>query len=103
MVIGLLASGDLGLITAQQIKANYTVSFIATDRNSAVIADWVTANGIPCFIGNPRSGKLAAFISDYRIDLILSINYLYIVEKEVTQKPDRYAINIHGSLLPKYR
>lgn len=35
--------------------------------------------------------------------MLLSINYLFIVENDLIQLPKKYAINIHGSLLPKYR
>ncbi|MBR1792042.1 MAG: hypothetical protein IJ764_00170 [Bacteroidales bacterium] len=34
---------------------------------------------------------------------LLSINYLFILESDVLNKSTEYAVNFHGSLLPKYR
>ena len=43
------------------------------------------------------------FLEDKSCDIILSINYLYLIERDIVCFPKRYAINFHGSLLPKYR
>jgi len=34
---------------------------------------------------------------------LFSINYLFLIEQDLIDLPSQYAINIHGSLLPKYR
>lgn len=46
--------------------------------------------------------KLRLEIINFKLDYLISINYRYIIPKEIFEVP-KYAINIHGSLLPKYR
>lgn len=102
MKIGILASGDLGLHTLKAINKIDCIQFIATDSNSDGIIDWSTEMKIPVFRGNPREGKLKNFIGQHQLDLILSINYLFIIENDIIDSA-KYVINLHGSLLPKYR
>jgi len=102
MKIGILASGNLGAICLNKCLNNLNPLFIATDSNSTAIIDIATKNNIPLFKGNPRNGKLATFLSTNTFDIILSINYLFILEEDVISKAT-YPINFHGSLLPKYR
>jgi methionyl-tRNA formyltransferase len=102
MRIAFLASGDLGLSTLIKLSIHLSPSIIATDSNSYGIIQFAKQNGIPCFVGNPRNGRLYTFLNGSQYDLILSVNYLFIVELDVIES-STYAINIHGSLLPKYR
>lgn len=102
MNIGLLASGELGYNTIKHCEKLFTPAFIATDKRSTALIDYANVNSIPLFIGVPRSGKLYNFIKDFSIDVILSINYLYIIEEDIIRNVN-HAINFHGSLLPKYR
>ena len=37
------------------------------------------------------------------MDVITSINYLFLIEKDIISHPKKLIFNIHGSLLPKYR
>lgn len=102
MKIGILASGDLGLHTLKSIANRDSIQFIATDSNSLPIIEWATELKIQVYKGNPRNGKLKKFIGTNLFDLILSINYLFIIEKDIIDSA-KYPINLHGSLLPKYR
>ncbi len=104
MNIGLLLSGSLGLNVFKQIlNSNYAVNFIFTDSKSTEIIQLANQLEIPVFIGNPRNQRTTDFISNKKIDVLFSINYLFIIESELIALPEKYAINIHGSLLPKYR
>jgi methionyl-tRNA formyltransferase len=100
---GILASGNLGLICIEKIAKKASIKFVLTDKLSNSIIDYCHHNSLPVFIGNPRNGKAISFLSNYPVDVILSINYLFIVEKDIIDIPKKYAINFHGSLLPKYR
>jgi methionyl-tRNA formyltransferase len=100
--IGVLASGDLGYQTLLGTKSKMEPVFIATDLHSKNIQQYAKEKGIRLFVGNPRSGKLLAFLANHRFDIFVSINYLFIVESDVLALTN-YAINFHGSLLPKYR
>lgn len=102
--ICLLVSGGLGRIILDDIlKSKYHLTAVLTNKSSKDIQNACLKNDIPCFVGNPRGGKTKDFLSSLRCDILLSVNYLFIVESDLINFPEKYAINIHGSLLPKYR
>ena len=103
MNLGVLTSGNLGMDTLAKIIPNYNVSFVLTDSNSEGIIKLCVENQIPCFKGNPRNGKGFRFIKDISVDVIVSVNYLFLIESDIIQHPNKISFNIHGSLLPKYR
>jgi methionyl-tRNA formyltransferase len=101
-----LASGNLGSVILKDLIANQEVSlvFVYTDSKSTSIIETCQQQHIPLFVGNPRSGKSSDFIRDVETpQLLLSVNYLFIIQRDVISKTSGYAINIHGSLLPKFR
>lgn len=101
--LGILASGNLGLKCIEYcLQQNWQPEFIATDSQSDAIIKLATEKGIKLFKGNPRNNKLSTFLGTSFYDVILSINYLFIIEKDVIDKASK-TINFHGSLLPKYR
>ncbi len=101
--IGFLCSGELGLNTLKFLSREFIPQFIFTDNHSDGIIEFATNNGIPIFIGNPRKKDPSEFLKKFKTDIIFSVNYLFIVEKNILNHPKFYAINLHGSLLPKYR
>lgn len=101
--LGILCSGGLGLDTLIKIADNHQVEFILTDSKSEGIIDFAKKSGIPCFKGNPRKGKGYNFIKSHNVDVIASINYLFIIEEDIINHSNILTFNIHGSLLPKYR
>jgi methionyl-tRNA formyltransferase len=103
MEIGLMLSGGLGFEMLQYISKRNHISAILTDNSSNAIMSFSQKENIPLFIGNPRKGKAKEFIETHSIDLLFSINYLFIVESDIINWPNRAAVNFHGSLLPKYR
>lgn len=103
MKIGLLASGALGNSILQQIGSSYELSFVMTDKASDLIQDFCRINKIPCFAGNPRNGNSTEFLDAKSCDVLLSINYIFLIEQNIIDIPKIIACNIHGSLLPKYR
>lgn len=100
---GMLVSGDLGYACLKEVCLWFTPVFVLTDGNSRKIADFCTKKKIPVFQGNPRQGKGISFIAGFKVDVLLSVNYLFLIEKDILSAPSMYAINFHGSLLPKYR
>lgn len=101
--IGFLCSGELGLSTLKHLAQEFIPQFIFTDKNSDGIIKFATKNEIPIFIGSPRKNDPSSFLQQFKTDVIFSINYLFIVEDNILNHPELYAINLHGSLLPKYR
>lgn len=102
--LGLLVSGNLGLIIVQKlINQKEDIKFIATDKNSTGIAALAREKNIPVHVGNPRKPSIEGFLKDKDIDVLLSVNYLYLINDNLISLPKKFAINLHGSLLPKYR
>lgn len=101
--IGVLCSGGLGLDTLSKIAGDYKIEFVLTDGNSEEIIHFVTQNNIVFFAGNPRKGKGYSFIKNINVDVIISINYLFLIEEDIINHSNIITFNIHGSLLPKYR
>src|SRR5688572_2958423 len=106
ITIGLLASGALGKAILNLLATHNDVKliFILTDSNSTAIREEGEKLTVPVFRGNPRNGKTKEFLDQIPSpDVIFSVNYLFIVEEDILKRAKKYAINIHGSLLPKYR
>lgn len=103
MKVGILASGNLGLSCIARFPKEAQIECVITDSNSTGIIEWSNQNQIPLFKGNPRNGRAAQYIADHEIDILFSINYLFVIENDLIRWPKKYAFNIHGSLLPKYR
>lgn len=105
MKIVVLCSGNLGLTCLNQLARTHAIAAVLTDKKSTGIIDSANTRGIPVFAGNPRSGKGASFLQSQAIqaDLMLSINYLFLIEADLISHPRLGAVNFHGSLLPRYR
>ncbi len=103
MKICLLVSGGLGLQVLQELKSKYQIVSVFTDRGSVAITEACKEYGIPVFVGNPRSKPIDDFIRKLECEILLSVNYLFIINSALISLPSKYAINVHGSLLPKYR
>lgn len=103
MNLGLLVSGELGFEMLKHVSASYEVKFVMTDLKSDSIRNYCKDNQIHCFAGNPRNGKAINVLGNPVVDVLLSVNYLFLVEEDILSIPKIIAINIHGSLLPKYR
>lgn len=103
MRLGVLVSGNLGYSVLKYLIKREEVAFVMTDKSSLKIINLCKDLKYPIFIGNPRNGKSQNFIIDKNIEVLISVNYLFIIEKELIELPAKLAFNIHGSLLPKYR
>lgn len=100
---GVMVSGELGLICLRSICEKNAVAFVLTDKKSFAVIAYCSENNIPFFAGNPRGGVAMPFLNNFKVDILLSVNYLFIIERDVIDVPKKCAINFHGSLLPKYR
>lgn len=98
------ASGQLGYSVLNKIHHHFDVVGILTDHTSHKIIDWTVSNQKKLFTGNPRKNKDLDSPGYFpQFDFLLSINYLYLIETNLIERPSKMAINIHGGLLPKYR
>jgi methionyl-tRNA formyltransferase len=80
---GLLASGGLGFTLLKQLVVETKLNFVLTDVGSEDIRKFCRSNAVPVFIGNPRIGNITEFLSGFDTEIILSVNYLFIVGKDV--------------------
>lgn len=103
LTYGVLVSGNLGAICLKKINCQVKVSFVCCDQKSQEIIDYCHNEGLQVYVGNPRTDRIDLFLLNKAADVILSVNYLFIVDHKILKHPKKYAINIHGSLLPKYR
>lgn len=106
--IGVLSSGNLGFQILKELYKipEVKIPIVFTDNQSNDIQQFSKNNNIKTFIGNPNKNpdKIKQIIKQTgKIDVLFSINYLFIIKKNLIDWPDKYALNIHGSLLPKYR
>ena len=70
----------------------------------ASVAALARRHGIPVHTPeNPNCPDSIARLRAYRPDLIFSFYYRHLLSREVLALPPLGAINLHGSLLPKYR
>lgn len=99
----MLVSGGLGLKALQHVIALNNIVAVMTDKNSVAIIEYCHQENIPFYAGNPRNGKALPFLKSFQFDVLLSVNYLFIIGQELIRLPGKLAVNIHGSLLPKYR
>ena len=102
MRIGLLISGDLGYKILNH-KKDLRVIFVLTDKNSFKIIEFCKKNNINFYVGNPRNNEINNFIYGVKVDVIISVNYLFIVNENILNIASKISFNIHGSILPKYR
>lgn len=103
MKLGVLVSGNLGNIVLQHLYDKHEIVFVFTDSKSDTIIAFCKDNNIDIFIGNPRKLNSKDFYEHKAIEVLVSVNYLFIIEKDLINHPSILAFNIHGSLLPKYR
>lgn len=99
-------SGKLGFIVLNHLFLNkIEIVVVMTDSRSTEIIEECERMKVACFVGNPRQSRAYIWLADNQIEFnhLLSINYLFILEEDILNNVSGYAINFHGSLLPKYR
>jgi len=103
MNLGVLVGGNLGLTVLKHLFQSHNIKFVLTDKKSFLIIECCKTNDIEIFIGNPRTRSASIFFLNFKIEVLISINYLFLIERDLIELPSKIAFNIHGSLLPKYR
>ena len=103
MNLGILCSGNLGYNVLLSLFEKYRINFVFTDFKSDDVIEFCNKNKLSIFLGNPRRGAAKEFIAENECDILVSINYLFLIEKDIINMGKELVFNIHGSLLPKYR
>jgi methionyl-tRNA formyltransferase len=103
---------EFGIPTLEKLKKNYELVLIITQPDKPTgrkkeltpppIKLWAQKNNIP--LEQPEKIKdLRLKIKELGADLLLVAAYGQIIPKEILDLPKFDSINIHGSMLPKYR
>ena len=115
MKIAFFGSGEFGLecLTAVENSSHDLVLIVTAPpcpagrgrkQNPTPVAKWAASNSIPlletCQINDP---EIIAKIADYNPDLILVIAFGQKINAKLVHMPPKGSINVHASLLPKYR
>lgn len=103
MKIAFLVSGGLGEVLLNHFINKYDFSFVLTDKGSENIVTICNFHKIPVYAGNPRKPEIEVFLKGKSCDVMVSVNYLFIIEEKVIKLAKKLCFNVHGSLLPKYR
>jgi methionyl-tRNA formyltransferase len=115
MRIGYIGSGRFGLVCLNALRdSKHVLEFILTQPSKAAgrgrratqtpVAQWAISNQIP-FIetDNASSPSVIEKVRQVNPDLILVIAFGQKICDELINLPPNGMINVHGSLLPKYR
>jgi methionyl-tRNA formyltransferase len=115
MKIVYLGSGEFGIECLNALsKSGHKVTLIVTQMPQAAgrgkkitptaVANWAAANSIP-FVetDDVNSAEIVGKIAASKPDLIVVIAFGQKIGNELVNLPPKGAINVHASLLPKYR
>ena len=93
------------------LNCGYEISAVFTHRDNPneniwfdSVAEYATSRGIPVFA--PEDINHPIWVNRIRAmkpDFIFSFYYRNMVKQEILDIPAKGALNLHGSLLPKYR
>jgi len=72
------------------------------DRNQALLA-FAAAHGIETKTFSVKSAEAQAWIEEFQPDVIFSLYFRDIIPQRILDIPQLGAVNLHPSLLPKYR
>ena len=94
----LLAHGvDVALVVTHKNNPKETIWFDS-------VAELAALHGIPTITpDNPNAPEVIAQIRALQPDFFFSFYYREMLKRELLEIPKRGALNMHGSLLPKYR
>ena len=115
MKIAYLGSGEFGLECLNALaQSSHSLDFIVTQPprqagrgrkpTPTPVADWAKTHSVP-FIETEdvNAPQMLQKIADYKPDLIVVIAFGQKIGNELIKLPPKGAINVHASLLPKYR
>ena len=115
MNIVYLGSGEFGVPCLDALKASsHDLCFLVTQPANPAgrgrkpqptpVAQWATEHAVPLAeTGNVNAPEVVQRIAACRPDVIVVIAFGQKIGKEVVALPPKGAINVHASLLPKYR
>jgi methionyl-tRNA formyltransferase len=109
VVLGYHTMGCLGFEAL--LRHGFEVAAVLTHRDDPREEVWwdslaarAEARGVPVhYPENPKDSTFRELIASYAPDFLFSFYYRYMIPAEVLEIAPRGALNLHGSLLPRYR
>jgi len=113
--IGFFGTPQYSVITLDALKqAGFDIAFIVTQpdrpkgRNMVItpppVKVWGLENNIPVLQPEKlRDEELYTILKEFNCDVFVVIAYGKIIPNEILNIPKHKSLNIHGSILPKYR
>lgn len=109
--VAILISGRGSNMRALVEKArDYEVVLVASNKPHAEGLDWARAQGLPTWARDSKGvakaefdAALSAALEDHRVGTIALAGFMRILSAEFVEKWSGRIVNIHPSLLPKYR
>ena len=109
VVLGYHTMGCLGFEAL--LRHGFEVAAVLTHRDDPREEVWwgslaarAEARGVPVyFLENPREPVFGELVASFAPDFLFSFYYRYMIPAEVLETAPRGALNLHGSLLPRYR
>lgn len=110
-----LGSGEFGLPSLNAIaRSQHKLSLVVTQpakpagrgriTTHTAVAQWAAQNNIECHeTENISSKETTELIAAHNPDLIVVISFGQKISNELIAMPPKGMINVHGSLVPKYR
>lgn len=117
MKIAFFSSSPLSVSLADTLKKHFEIALVGTNPDRpigrkailtpSVLKNWALKNQIDVFtphtLKNEVGTEIAQKIHENKIDLAIVIDYGLLIPSVVFNAPRHQTINIHFSLLPKYR
>ncbi|HEY4594200.1 MAG TPA: formyltransferase family protein, partial [Thermoanaerobaculia bacterium] len=109
VVLGYHTMGCLGFDAL--LRHGFEVAAVLTHRDDPREEIWwdslaarAEARGVPVhYPQDPKSPEFHDLIASYAPDFLFSFYYRYMIPPAVLELAPRGALNLHGSLLPRYR
>ena len=109
MKILFIGNGTFGVPSLEKLHEIYQVTVITTPprRSGRVVQNtpiYIAGKALGCLVYTADNiNELEDYIIDINFDLIVVASYGQIIKMKILDSTKYGAINIHGSLLPKYR
>ncbi len=115
MRIGYIGSGEFGITCLEAVVASsHELALVVTQPArragrgrkpaSTPVARWAAGHCAPLIeAGNINAPEIAAKVGQFKPDLLLVIAFGQKISQTLLDIPPKGAINVHASLLPKYR
>jgi len=113
MKIIFFGSDEFGIPSLNELKKNFDLLAVVTAPDKpkgrglkllpTPVKKWAEENGIPVFTPEIFDDDFISRLKSFNPDLIVLISYGKKLPPEIIEIPELCSINIHPSLLPKYR